>query len=223
MSKRTRALILGATLAAMNLAGLTAVAHAQATNEAKDARQPPAERQVGETWRHGQAASPEQAAADAASSGRWPGSATRFPAGHPPRCPPQCPPSRAGHPAGWSLPWVSWLLRLRSPVGWPCWPPGEPAAGLGLGPRPDQESRSRRSMGLPRPPAAPSPCRRRIGPLACPAAAVSWSGGNVRTHYLTLYGRERPAKTQGCIAVSPRLLIRMRPLVQVQPGPPHRR
>jgi hypothetical protein len=33
MSKRTRALILGATLAAMNLAGLTAVAHAQANHD----------------------------------------------------------------------------------------------------------------------------------------------------------------------------------------------
>jgi hypothetical protein len=66
MSKRTRALILGATLAAMNLAGMTAVAQAQASNEAKDARQPPTERQVGETWRHDQAATPEQSAADAA-------------------------------------------------------------------------------------------------------------------------------------------------------------
>jgi hypothetical protein len=66
MSKLTRALILGATMAAMNLAGMTAVAHAQATNEGKDARQPPTERQVGETWRHDQAASPEQAAADTA-------------------------------------------------------------------------------------------------------------------------------------------------------------
>jgi hypothetical protein len=66
MSKLTRALILGAALAAMNLAGMTAVAQAQATNEAKDARRPPTERQVGETWRHGQAATPEQTAADAA-------------------------------------------------------------------------------------------------------------------------------------------------------------
>jgi hypothetical protein len=52
MPKRTRALILGATLAAMNLAGLTAVAQAQANNEGKDARRPPSERQVGESWRH---------------------------------------------------------------------------------------------------------------------------------------------------------------------------
>jgi hypothetical protein len=66
MSKLVRALVLGVTLAAMNLAGMTAVAQAQATNEAKDARRPPTERQVGEAWRHGQAATPEQTAADAA-------------------------------------------------------------------------------------------------------------------------------------------------------------
>jgi hypothetical protein len=68
MSKRTRALILGATLAAMNLAGLTAVAHAQANHDpdGKDVRRPPTQGQVGESWRHGQVASPEQATADAA-------------------------------------------------------------------------------------------------------------------------------------------------------------
>ena len=54
MSKLTRVLVLGAALAAMNLAGMTAVAHAQATNDpdGKVARRPPSERQVGETWRH---------------------------------------------------------------------------------------------------------------------------------------------------------------------------
>jgi hypothetical protein len=52
MSKLTRTLVIGATLAAMHLAGLTAVAQAQANNEGKDARRPPSERQVGESWRH---------------------------------------------------------------------------------------------------------------------------------------------------------------------------
>ena len=47
MSKLARALVLGATLAAMNLA---AMAHAQATNEGKDARRPPTQGQVGEAW-----------------------------------------------------------------------------------------------------------------------------------------------------------------------------
>jgi hypothetical protein len=64
MSKLTRTLTIGATLAAMHLVGMTAVAHAQANDE--PVRQPPTERQVGEAWRHRQAASPEQTAADAA-------------------------------------------------------------------------------------------------------------------------------------------------------------
>jgi hypothetical protein len=50
MSKLTRVLILGATLAAMNLAGMTTIAHAQAHNEGKDARRPPTQGQVGEAW-----------------------------------------------------------------------------------------------------------------------------------------------------------------------------
>src|SRR5215204_5291573 len=50
MSRHTRALIVGATLAAMHLAAMTAVAHAQATNEGKDARRPPTQGQVGEAW-----------------------------------------------------------------------------------------------------------------------------------------------------------------------------
>ena len=67
MSKLARALVLGATLAAMHLAGLTAVAQAQANDlDGKDARRPPSERQVGESWRHSQVATPEQTAADAA-------------------------------------------------------------------------------------------------------------------------------------------------------------
>jgi hypothetical protein len=64
MSKLTRTLIIGVTLAAMHLVGMTAVAQAQANDE--PVRQPPTERQVGEAWRHRQAASPEQTAADAA-------------------------------------------------------------------------------------------------------------------------------------------------------------
>jgi hypothetical protein len=68
MSKLTRALILAALLAAMNLAGLTAVAHAQANDDpdGKVARRLATERQAGEPRRHGQVASPEQATADAA-------------------------------------------------------------------------------------------------------------------------------------------------------------
>jgi hypothetical protein len=54
MTKLARTLILGVTLAAMNLAGLTAVASAQTTDEPSGdqyARRPPSQGQVGEAWR----------------------------------------------------------------------------------------------------------------------------------------------------------------------------
>ena len=102
MSKRTRALILGAALAAMNLAGMTAVAHAQATNEAKDARRPPTERQVGETWRHGQAATPEQTAADAALQRQLARERFSIPNATPAQVPAPVPDESSGTP-GWLL------------------------------------------------------------------------------------------------------------------------
>ena len=67
MSKLTRTLLIGATLAAMHLAGMTAVAQAQATNDGKGARQPPSERQVGEPWRHHQVAPENQTTTDPAA------------------------------------------------------------------------------------------------------------------------------------------------------------
>jgi hypothetical protein len=62
MSKRARALIVGATMAAMHLAAMTAVAHAQATDEPtgqQAARRPPTQGQVGEAWHPSQVASAE--------------------------------------------------------------------------------------------------------------------------------------------------------------------
>ena len=53
VSSRTRAFIVGATLAAMHLAAMTAVAHAQASDEPTsrhDARRSPTQGQVGEAW-----------------------------------------------------------------------------------------------------------------------------------------------------------------------------
>ena len=58
MSKLARTLVLAATLAATNLAGLTAIASAESTDN-QDARQPPTQAQVGEAWRHPQVA-PEE-------------------------------------------------------------------------------------------------------------------------------------------------------------------
>ena len=67
MSKRARTLILGATLAAMNLAAMTTVALAQTDDQPtsnQDARQPPTERQVGEGWGHPQVAAEQPTVAD---------------------------------------------------------------------------------------------------------------------------------------------------------------
>ena len=56
MSKRARALILGVTLAAMNLVGTTVVAQAQATDQA---------RQIEKAWRQHQVTAQRQSTADA--------------------------------------------------------------------------------------------------------------------------------------------------------------
>jgi hypothetical protein len=59
MSKPARALVLGLTLAAMNLAGMTAAAQALPTGEPiskQDARRPPTQGQVGEAWHQSQVA-----------------------------------------------------------------------------------------------------------------------------------------------------------------------
>jgi hypothetical protein len=68
MSKHTRALVLAAIVAAINLAGMTAIAQAQPPDAVErfrrgerasqqqptiaDTRRPPTEAQVGESWRH---------------------------------------------------------------------------------------------------------------------------------------------------------------------------
>jgi hypothetical protein len=102
MSKRTRVLILGATLAAMNLTGLTAVAQANDDPDGKDARRPPTERQVGESWRHGHAASPEQTAADAALQRQLARERFSIPSATPEQPTAPAPPEPSGQP--------NWLL-----------------------------------------------------------------------------------------------------------------
>ena len=104
MSNRARALILGVTLAAMNLAGLTAVAHAQANDQPtgqQATRRPPTERQVGEPWRH-QVTSPAQAAADTAHRRQT----AQEQSYHPRTTPAQLPapvPDEPSRPTGWLL------------------------------------------------------------------------------------------------------------------------
>jgi hypothetical protein len=67
MTKLTRVVVLGATLAAMNLAAMTTVAQAQSNDgpsSNQDAQQPPTEGQVGEPWRHPQVAAEQPTVAD---------------------------------------------------------------------------------------------------------------------------------------------------------------
>jgi hypothetical protein len=67
MSKRTRTLVVAATLAAIALAGISTAAHAQVTDE--HARRPPTQGQVGESW-HQRQVTAEQP--DIASDARRP-------------------------------------------------------------------------------------------------------------------------------------------------------
>jgi hypothetical protein len=103
MSKLARALVLGAILAAMNLAGMTAVAQAQANDEGRDARRPPTERQVGESWRQPQVASQEQTAADAALRRQLARERFSIPSGTPAQAPAPEPAEPSGQP-GWLVP-----------------------------------------------------------------------------------------------------------------------
>ena len=101
MSKRARALVLGVTLAAMNLAGLTAVAQAQSNDEStsnQDARRPPTQGQVGEAWHQPQL--PAEAPTVAGDARRAPtesqvGESWRHPTGAP------VPPAESSGPSGW--------------------------------------------------------------------------------------------------------------------------
>jgi hypothetical protein len=104
MSKLTRALVLGATLAAMNLAAMATVARAQSNNgpDGKDARRPPSERQVGESWRHDEVAPQQQAAADAALRRVLAREHSSIPGGRPAQVTAPTPTESSGQP-GWLL------------------------------------------------------------------------------------------------------------------------
>jgi hypothetical protein len=97
MSKLARTLVLGAMLAAMNLAAMTAVAQAQANNEGRDARQPPTEGQVGETWRKRPVTSSQQTAADAALQRQLARERFSIPSGSPAQVPA---PTQSSEPSG---------------------------------------------------------------------------------------------------------------------------
>jgi hypothetical protein len=104
MSRLARTLVLGAMLAAMNLAGMTAVAHAQANHDpdGKDARRPPTEGQVGETWRKRPVTS-QQTTADAALQRQLARERFSIPSGTPARVPAPVPGEPSGQPS-WLVP-----------------------------------------------------------------------------------------------------------------------
>jgi hypothetical protein len=117
MSKLARTLILGATLAAMNLVGLTAVASAQSTDEPtsnQDARRPPTQGQVGEAW-HQPQVTPEEPTV-AGDTRRPPtesqvGESWRHPTGTPVRS------AEPSGPSGWLVASLSMLAAVLALAG----------------------------------------------------------------------------------------------------------
>ena len=103
MSRLTRTLIVGATLTAMNLVGMTAVAQAHINDQptaTQPALRPPTERQVGESWRQRQPASKEQAAADATLQRVQASERFSIPSGTPAQAPTPMP-AEPSRPLGW--------------------------------------------------------------------------------------------------------------------------
>jgi hypothetical protein len=112
MSNRTRTLIIAAMLTAMHLAGMTAVTHAQATDQPTGQQatlRPPTERQVGESWRHRQAASQDQAAADVALQRVLARERFSIPNATPAEVPAPVPPKPSGQP-GRLIAWLGVLV-----------------------------------------------------------------------------------------------------------------
>jgi hypothetical protein len=116
MSKLTRTLILGAALAAMNLASMTAIAQAQSNDDpdGKQARRQATESQVGETWRKHQATPQQQAATDDAVErfrrGERASQEQTAPGGTPAQVPaPSQAPEPSGQP-GWFVPSLAVLV-----------------------------------------------------------------------------------------------------------------
>ena len=118
MSKLARTLVLGAMLAAMNLAGMTAVAQAQPNDpDGKDARRPPTEGQVGEAWRKRPVTSSQQTAADAALQRQLARERSSIPNGTPAQAPaPAQAPDPSGQPS-WLFPSLAVLAAVLAVSG----------------------------------------------------------------------------------------------------------
>jgi hypothetical protein len=105
VSKLTRALVLGAMLAAMNLAGMTAVAQAQPNDpDGKLARRQATEGQVGETWRKRPVTSSQQTAADAALRRQLARERFSIPSGTPAQVPAPTQADESSGQPGWLVP-----------------------------------------------------------------------------------------------------------------------
>jgi hypothetical protein len=115
MSKRARTLILGVALAAMNLAGMTAVAHAYPLDPTADhavasQQQNPTDAQ--ERFRRGERASQEQTAADATVRRLLARERSSIPSGTPAQMPvPVQPPEPSGQP-DWLVPAIGVLAAV---------------------------------------------------------------------------------------------------------------
>jgi hypothetical protein len=140
MSKLARTLILGATLAAMNLVGLTAVASAKPTTT-QTVKTPDGHLANAKSGSPGASARSHHSSRPPPtppSSGSWPTNASPSPAGHPPRCPTRRElTNRTDSPAGPSPRSVGWLRPWCSSLDRSCWPPDAPAAEPGSGTQPD--------------------------------------------------------------------------------------
>jgi hypothetical protein len=105
MSKLTRTLIVGATLATLSLVGMTAGPQAQAKGDPdgkQAARRPPTERQVGEPWHKHPVTSQQETAADAALGRVLARERFSIPDGAPGQVPTPAPPQPNGD-RGWFI------------------------------------------------------------------------------------------------------------------------
>ena len=102
----TRALAIGAMLAAMHLAATTTLAHAHATDSPPGG--PPTEGQVGEAWRHRQPTAQDQAAADAARKRVQARERFSVPNATPAQAPTPAPPNQRG-PSDRLVAWLGGL------------------------------------------------------------------------------------------------------------------
>ena len=134
MSKRTRALIRGSMVAAMNLAAMTAVAQAQANDQPPPGGRPPKARSGSPGTSVSSPAEQPNIASDALERLPHRKPKSEKPGATPdPTPPPAQPAEPGGLPSGSWLRSGCWPPSWRRPAGWPCWLPGGPAGGAWFG------------------------------------------------------------------------------------------